>query len=327
MLGNLYTEQRSVFEHFTHDASVIPIEYFPNWSRQFRRLGEKTSRSDWYKHPLNLKEVEAIKQRIVDEGPLSTHAFDTKIVGKKEMWARPPHKKALDHMWYAGQLTTSHRENFVKFYDLTERVIPDHYRDNPSDDAQDIDWLCRNALDRLGFGSQGDIQRFWAAMDAKEAKTWVDNNQERLVPVSVATADRQAVRIFAHQDIEYRIRNLKNPSSRLRILNPFDPVIRDRDRLQRLFGFEYRNEMFVPPAKRRWGYYVYPILESDRFVGRLELKGDRKSGRADGAQYLARKKGEMGQQKARKVGGGIGSFWPACWFARNSLEMRRSTTD
>lgn len=278
MLGKLYTEQRSVFEHFTHDASVIPIEYFPNWSRQFRRLGEKTSRSDWYKHPLNLKEVEAIKQRIVDEGPLSTHAFDTKIEGKKEMWARPPHKKALDHMWYAGQLTTSHRENFVKFYDLTERVIPDHYRDNSSDDVQDIDWLCRNALDRLGFGSQGDIQRFWAAMDAKEVKTWVDNNQERLVPVSVATADRQTVRIFAHQDIEYRIRNLRKPSSRLRILNPFDPVIRDRDRLQRLFGFEYRNEMFVPPAKRRWGYYVYPMLESDRFVGRLELKGDRKSG-------------------------------------------------
>lgn len=278
MLGNLYTEQRSVFEHFTHDASVIPIEYFPNWSRQFRRLGEKTSRSDWYKHPLNLKEVEAIKQRIVDEGPLSSHAFDTKIVGKKEMWARPPHKKALDHMWYAGQLTTSHRENFVKFYDLTERVIPDHYRDNSSDDAQDIDWLCRNALDRLGFGSQGDIQRFWAAMDAKEAKTWVDNNLERLVPVSVTTADRQAVHIFAHQDIDCRLRNLKKPSSRLRILNPFDPVIRDRDRLQRLFGFEYRNEMFVPPAKRRWGYYVYPMLESDRFVGRLELKGDRKSG-------------------------------------------------
>jgi uncharacterized protein len=278
MLDKLYAGQRTVFEHFTHDASVIPIEFYSKWSRQFRRLGERTSRSDWYKHPLNQKEVVAIKQRIADEGPLSTHAFDTKIEGKKEMWARPPHKKALDHMWYAGELSTSHRENFVKYYDLTERVIPDQYRNSASDDDSNIDWLCRNALDRLGFGSQGDIQRFWAAMDAKEANAWVKENQDRLVPVSVETADRQALHIHANQDIEHRIRRLKKPSSRLRILNPFDPVVRDRDRLQRLFGFEYRNEMFVPPAKRKWGYYVYPLLESDCFVGRVELKGDRNAG-------------------------------------------------
>jgi hypothetical protein len=63
----------------------------------------------------------------------------------------------------------------------------------------------------------------------------------------------------------------------LRILNPFDPVIRDRNRLARLFGFEYRVEMFVPAAKRVWGYYVFPILEGDRFVGRIEIKADRKA--------------------------------------------------
>ena len=194
------------------------------------------------------------------------------------MWARPPHKKALDHMWYAGELTTSHRENFVKYYDLTERVIPDQYRESASSDVQDIDWLCRNALERLGFGSQGDIQRFWAAMDAKEAKAWLDQYGKQLVPVIVETSDRQLLNLYAHQDIEQRLADLKKPSSRLRILNPFDPVVRDRDRLQRLFGFEYRNEMFVPPAKRKWGYYVYPLLESDRFVGRIELKGDRKTG-------------------------------------------------
>ena len=68
------------------------------------------------------------------------------------------------------------------------------------------------------------------------------------------------------------------PTSRLRILNPFDPVIRDRNRLQRLFGFDYRIEIFVPAAKRIWGYYVYPLLEGDRFVGRLEAKADRTAG-------------------------------------------------
>ena len=64
----------------------------------------------------------------------------------------------------------------------------------------------------------------------------------------------------------------------MRILNPFDPAIRDRVRLSRLFGFNYTVEMFVPADKRQWGYYVYPLLEGNRFVGRIEAKGDRKTG-------------------------------------------------
>ena len=71
---------------------------------------------------------------------------------------------------------------------------------------------------------------------------------------------------------------IEAPTSRLRILNPFDPVARDRARLKRLFGFDYTVEMFVPAAKRKWGYYVYPLLEGDRFVGRIEVKADRKAG-------------------------------------------------
>ena len=64
-------------------------------------------------------------------------------------------------------------------------------------------------------------------------------------------------------------------SSRLRSINPFDPIVRDRARLKRIFGFDYRIEIFVPVAKRKWGYYVFPLLEGDRFVGRMEAKADR----------------------------------------------------
>ena len=278
MLNRLLAEERSIFEHFTHDASVLPMEFYPMWQRQFRRLQEKTSRSDFYRSPLNQSEIAAIKQRIAAEGPLSTHAFDTKITGKKEMWARPPHKKALDHMWYAGELATSHRENFTKFYDLAERVIPDEHLAHEATDAAQIGWLCREALDRLGFGSTGDIQRFWAAVSAKEARDWAEENADELVEVELETADRNWIKALAPHDIETRLARLQPPTSRLRILNPFDPVIRDRSRLSRLFGFDYRIEIFVPAAKRVWGYYVYPLLEGDRFVGRIELKADRKAG-------------------------------------------------
>ena len=83
---------------------------------------------------------------------------------------------------------------------------------------------------------------------------------------------------FGAADIEMRLEALTAPTSRLRILNPFDSLVRDRKRLLRLFGFDYKIEIFVPAAKRKWGYYVYPILEGDRFIGRIEVKADRKAG-------------------------------------------------
>jgi uncharacterized protein YcaQ len=109
-------------------------------------------------------------------------------------------------------------------------------------------------------------------------KAWSAKNAKRLVPVEVETNDGDWFPSIAPADIEERLANTPSPTSRLRILNPFDPAIRDRSRLMRLFGFDYTIEIFVPAAKRRWGYYVYPLLEGDRFVGRIELKADRNAG-------------------------------------------------
>lgn len=271
-------EQRRVFEHFTHDASVLPMDFYPYWQRRFRHLEAKVRTWEWHRGMLGPDGRNAIKDRIRDEGPLSTKAFDTKIKGEKKMWQRPPHKLALDYMWYAGELSTSHRENFTKFYDLTERVIPDELlRLVPSDQDQ-VDWLCNAALQRMSFGTPGDIQRFWQAVCMPEAKKWTEKKASQLVPVQIESADGTWTDALAPEDVETRLENAPTATSRLRILNPFDPAIRDRKRLLRLFGFDYTVEMFVPAAKRFWGYYVYPLLEGDRFVGRIEVKADRKVG-------------------------------------------------
>lgn len=266
--------QREIFEHFTHDASLIPMEVLPMWQRQFRRLGEKAARHDWYQSGLGQEQIASIRERIAAEGALSTHAFETKAESR-EMWARPPHKKALDQMWYSGELATCHRENFVKFYDLGERVFPAQLREGPGE-AESALWLCDAALDRLSVGTTGEVQRFWEAMDAGEAKGWAEIRQP--VPVEVQGADGAWRSAWGAPDIEERLARAPGATSRLRILNPFDPAIRDRVRLERLFGFAYRNEMFVPKDKRLWGYYVYPLLEGERFVGRCELKADRAAG-------------------------------------------------
>lgn len=277
LLDQYMTEQRGVFEHFTHDASVIPMDFYPMWTRQFRRMASNLRRRGWHIDEEGEKHHRLVYERIVTEGPLSTKDFERAVSKSKGAWSLPPHKRALEYLWYSGKLATAYRKNFVKYYDLAERVIPAETRGNKLADAEQVDWLCRQALERIAFGSDGDIQRFWDAVDLSEVKSWCAKTAANLVPVEVEGADRIWRKLMAPGDIETRLETIRTPTRRLRILNPFDPVIRDRTRLQRLFGFDYRVEMFVPAAKRRYGYYIYPLLEGDQFVGRIEVRADRKA--------------------------------------------------
>ncbi len=303
-------KSRQLFEHFTHDASLIPMQTLPMWRRQFSRMEKYVAKSEWFASSLGKQNISDIKARIEAEGPLSTHAFDSKIEGKREMWSRPPHKKALDKMWYAGELATSHRENFIKFYDLAERVFPAHLHEDQRPDTEQINWLCTEALNRLGFATANEIAKFWDAVSTKEARAWAEGRAE----VDLTAADDTISRAYIAPDLT----SAPKPSTRLRILNPFDPAIRDRARLARLFGFEYRNEMFVPKLKRRWGYYVYPLLEGVRFVGRIELKADRKSGLLTVTGFWPEPGVKWGNARRDKLGIELGRF--ARFVGLNTLD-------
>ena len=264
--------QRALFEHFTHDTSLIPMEIYPLWQHQFRRLGARAARAAWYQSGMGMTEIAALRARIGAEGPLSTHAFDS-TADSREMWARKPHKKALEQMWYAGELATAERRNFVKYYDLGTRVFPPLPADASDEDAAGRA-LCDLAINHMGIANAGEIRRFWDAVAVPDVKAWLRDSN--LVAVRVEGADGRWQDSWAAPDIESRL--APPMTSQIRIINPFDPAIRDRTRLKRIFGFAYTNEMFVPAAQRRWGYYVYPLLEGDRFVGRIEAKGDRQAG-------------------------------------------------
>ncbi|MDF1871688.1 crosslink repair DNA glycosylase YcaQ family protein [Vannielia sp.] len=276
MLDKLLARDRAVFEHFTHDASVLPMEFLPMWQRQFTRMKAKVARSSWFGKHLDTSLLASVKRQIAEHGPACTRHFDTQIEGPRKMWRRPPHKLALDYLWYAGELATCHREGFTKFYDLAERVFPADLRRANLGEEEQINWLCTAALKRLGVATPTEIRRFWEAVEPGEVTTWAKHAPH--VEVEVQSADGTTTRALATPDIEQRLAALKPATRRLRILNPFDPAIRDRTRLKRLFGFDYTVEMFVPAAKRQWGYYVYPLLEGARFVGRIEAKANRAEG-------------------------------------------------
>lgn len=277
MLDELLATRQDVFEHFTHDASILPTEFYPMWRRQFKRRKARMDQSKYYNGKVGPKGRAEIKARITAEGALSTAAFNTKVKGKKQMWDRPPHKVALDYMWNAGELSTSHRTNFRKYYDLTEKVIPADILAQDVDDKIQIAWLCAQALERLSVATHKEIKQFWEGADIKEVRAWAETQQ--LVPIEWQLNDGTWVEAFGATNIEQKLNDVQKPSSRLRIVNPFDPAIRDRDRIKNMFGFDYKIEIFVPAAKRKWGYYVYPLLEGDKFVGRIELKADRKAGK------------------------------------------------
>jgi hypothetical protein len=136
-------------------------------------------------------------------------------------------------------------------------------------------------MERLVIATPKEIADFWNTITLDQAKKWCEEKvaDQSVIPVVVASLSEERVReSFALPDWEIRLRNLPEPPQRLRLLCPFDPVLRDRRRLERLFGFSYRFEAFVPAAKRQHGYFVLPILEGDRLVGRLDPKMHRDRG-------------------------------------------------
>ena len=282
-LRQLIEEDRQLFEHWTHDASILPAAFFRYWKHRFARK-EASMRERWAKwHGEGFDSAfEETMARIRDHGELLTR--DVKPADHKSggWWEWHPSKTALEFYWHTGKLAISRRENFQKVYDLTERVLPPHVVEPEVSHEAFVDWACRAALARLGFATHGELSAFFAIVTPEEAKAWVAAHRDELKPVEIETVDGGRPRAaFAFRDLAVREDDWPEPPSRLRVLSPFDPLLRDRDRAERLFGFRYRIEIFVPEPKREYGYYVFPLLEGDRLVGRIDMKADRKAGNLD----------------------------------------------
>lgn len=282
-LKDLLEKDRLLFENWTHDASIIPTEYYPYWKHRFDRARKRFRHRDWLKKKMKQpqKILKEVRGRIEKEGPLMSRDFETDEKHKSESWwGWKPHKAGLEYLWHTGELAVTRRDGFQKVYDFAERVIPEEHYEPSHSKAAFIDWACRSALEKLGVGTSGEIARFWDIISPAEAAKWCKQNSgKHCIPVTTECCAGDTKQAFARPDIEDTLCDLAAPPTRLRFLSPFDPVIRDRQRLERFFGFDYRIEIFVPEAKRVYGYYVLPILEGNRFVGRIDLKAYRNEDR------------------------------------------------
>lgn len=283
-LANHAEKSRAVFEHWTHDASLIRSDWLPWWTCRFERDRRRFLKGSWMRQRLGAspsRTVRVVLGLLDASGPMSVRDMHDAMPARRApaagWWEWSPCKAALEYLWRIGEVAVHSRRGFEKVYDLAQRVhgcVPGP----PSHDAH-VDWACREALDRLGAATPRELAAFLGAITHGDAGQWCQRAilEGRVEAVALERAGRPPRPGVAVRGWKARADGALIDSTP-RLLSPFDPLIRDRGRLLELFGFDYRFEAYVPAPMRRYGYYTMPVLVGERLVGRLDLATDRAAG-------------------------------------------------
>jgi uncharacterized protein len=267
----------ALFEYWSHAACFIPIEDYGLYRRLMIEGGEKTR--TWMR--AHHEEIEHVMEHISEKGPVRAAEFartDGKAGG---WWEWKPEKRALEHLFAAGELMISRRENFHRVYDLRERVLANALPDwedalAPSDEE------VRRALALKAVRALGVASARWVPDYFRTPKKGVAGLLEELADQgSLLRASIEDEPAYVHPDNAGPAEKILSGglrSSVTTLLSPFDPVVWDRARALELFDFEYKIEVYTPAARRRYGYYSLPILHNGALVGRLDAKAHRKQG-------------------------------------------------
>ena len=268
-------ESGEAVECWSHEASVVAADLEPlhRWRREAALRGEEV----WGKYFRMAQEhadyVADVLDEVRDRGPLRAGDLSDPRPRSGDWWAnRSNGKLALEWLFASGQVAGVRNERFERCYDLPERVLPDELRARPTPDPDDARReLLARAGRALGVATVEELADYFR-LRMPVARPLVNDLVEdgRLVEVDVEGWDRPG---------------LLDPDAarprrfdRVALLSPFDPVVWFRERAERLFGFRYRIEIYVPEAKREFGYYVLPVLAGDELVGRIDAKADRADG-------------------------------------------------
>lgn len=265
--------KRTLFEYWAHEASFLPVETWPllQWRMRRAEAGEEiyTGLARFGRERRDL--IETIHRRVVDHGPIAASDIEG-AKGSGGWWGWSAEKHAFEWLFWAGRLTTASRRGFERLYDLPERVLPPAVLDLPVPSAEDAHReLLRISARALGIATSGDLRDYFRLSPA-DMKGRLEELVEtgELLPVTVE-GWRNPAYLHASARIPRRI-------DARALLAPFDPLVFERSRTERLFDFRYRIEIYTPAEKRQYGYYVLPFLLGDRIVARLDLKADRPAG-------------------------------------------------
>jgi uncharacterized protein YcaQ len=267
--------KRTMFEYWAHEASLLPLDLHPllRWRMTAAERGEIGWRSLRAYAGERRNEADAVIERIRAEGPLAASDFENGK-GKSGWWGWGETKAALEWLFWAGLITTAtRRTTFERVYDLTERVIPPAILALPTPELADSKRVLIDRSARaLGVATATDLRDYFR-LDPQSARNAIAELVEEDVLVPVAIEGWRAP-AFLHREARMP-RRIRGQT----LLAPFDPLVWERSRIERLFDFRYRIEIYTPADKRVHGYYVLPFLLDDRLVARVDLKADRQGSR------------------------------------------------
>lgn len=267
---------RDLVEYWGHEASLLPVELQPLLRWRMARADALAWKGVARVAAEQPELLEFVLGVVRDRGPI--RASDLAAKGRRrapgEMWNWSEEKTALEYLFFAGRVCAARRVNFERHYDLPERVLPRQVLEAPTPTQEEAQrQLLLIAAKRLGVATEADLGDYFRLPRA-ESKARVAELAEDggLVPVRV-----EGWRAPAYLSTE-RPRGVRRVARARALLTPFDSLVWARDRTERLFGFRYRIEIYVPAPKRVYGYYVLPFLLGDRLVARVDLKSDRQAG-------------------------------------------------
>ncbi len=276
----LYGEDRRLVELYNKSLNMLPMEELPHyrvgWRRAAREVngGILTEQADVAK---------AILKRLKADGPLSTAAFSEHGHAVDWWWAPTRASRAvMEALFVTGRIGIARREGNRRYYDLMERLVP---RDLLRREESEEDGMTQRLLSRFRatglttpVGTQAEVMYSAGSTAERVRRTARLVDEGLLLPVELEGA-RHLHYIVADEEpiLEATAGPTSLPSPEVSFLAPLDPLMWDRKQLRVLWGFDYLWEVYVPEAKRRWGYYVLPILFGDRMVGRIEPRLDRKA--------------------------------------------------
>ncbi|MFM8599838.1 MAG: winged helix-turn-helix domain-containing protein [Mycobacterium sp.] len=265
---------RLLIEYWAHEAALMAVADWPLLRWRMReyvhgRWAVETVRG-------NPRLVDAVLAAVAELGPSTAGQIEAHLDagsrrGRGVWWNRSETKWVAEALFAAGVLATAHRAGFARHYDLAERVLPAEVLARRVDEAEAVRELALRAATALGVATEADIRDYYRLRPAQTSAALAALvGAGELNPVQVAGWSAPAY-LRAGQPVPRADRGTA-------LLCPFDPLIFCRPRVRRLFGFDYRIEIYTPAAKRRFGYYVWPFLHDGELVARVDLKADRTSG-------------------------------------------------
>ena len=276
MLHELQARERSIFEYWTHAASYVPMADYRYYRARMEAHAASPRARQWREQqgPVMREVLERVRQ----EGALASGDFEAPEGFQRGTWWNwKPAKRALEELFSSGELMVSERRGFQRVYDLAERVLPSEIETTASPASEVARFALLQALRAHGILALKDIR--WSLIGMEAVTDALDDllAEGSVVRIDIEGENNGARPSYVLADTLQAMLDVARVKS-LHILSPFDNLIIWRARLQRLFGFDYSLECYLPAAKRRYGYFVLPILWGTAFVGRLDAKAERKAG-------------------------------------------------